>query len=98
MYKKDNVRVVIIEAALIVEKGGLKETIDDLIVVTTDEEAQIKRILKRDKLRSEDAISRINSQIPASEKVKHATYLIDNSGTLRETRKQVEEVWEKIKT
>ncbi len=97
-YKKDNVKVVIIEAALIVERGGLKDTIDGLIVITADEETQIKRIIKRDELKRDEAISRINSQMPIAEKVKHATYVIDNSGTLSETRKQVEEVWEKLKT
>ncbi|MGH7902227.1 MAG: dephospho-CoA kinase [Thermodesulfobacteriota bacterium] len=97
-YKRDNVKVVIIEATLIVEKGGLKDTIDDLIIVTADEEGQIKRIIERDELKRQDAISRINSQMPVSEKVKHATYVIDNSGTLGNTRIQVEEVWEKLKT
>ena len=98
MYKKDNVRVVIIEAALIVEKGGLKDTVDELVVVTADEEGQIKRIIKRDDLKREDAISRLNSQMPLSEKVKHAKYVIDNSDTLDETRKQVEVLWGKLKT
>ena len=97
-YKRDNVKVVVIEAALIVEKGGLRNTIDELVVVTADEEGQIKRIIKRDDLKREDAISRLNSQMPVSEKVKHATYVIDNSRNLKETRKQVEEVWEKLKT
>jgi len=97
-YKRDNVKVVIIEATLIVEKGGLKDTIEELIVVTSDKETQIKRILERDGFKREEAISRIESQIPITEKEKHASYVIDNSGTLSETRKQVEEVWEKLKT
>ena len=97
-YKRDNVKVVIIEATLIVEKGGLKDTIEELIVVTSDKETQIKRILERDGFKREEAISRIESQMPITEKVKHASYVIDNSGTLSETRKQVEEVWEKLKT
>ena len=94
--KKENVRVVVIEAALIVEKGGLLNVIDELIVVSADEETQIERIMTRDKLQKEEAISRIVAQMPISEKVRHATYIIDNSGTLGETRKQVEEVWEKL--
>lgn len=95
-YKKQGVKVVVVEAALIVERGGLKPLISDLIVVTADEETQIKRLIERNRLSREEAIARIKSQMPISEKVKHATYVIDNSGTLEETRKQVEEVWGKI--
>lgn len=95
-YKKENVKLVVIEAALIVEKRGLLKVIDELIVVSAEEETQIGRIMTRDGLQKEEAISRIVAQMPISEKVKHATYIIDNSGTLGETRKQVEEIWKKL--
>lgn len=95
-YKRENAKLVIIEAALIVERGGLLNLIDELIVVWTHEETQIKRIMTRDGLRRDEALSRIKSQLPMPEKTKHATYIIDNSGSLRETRNQVEGVWEKI--
>jgi dephospho-CoA kinase len=95
-YKKENVKLVIIEAALIVERGGLLSLIDGLIVVSTDQETQIKRIMTRDRLQRDEALSRIKSQLPMPEKTKHATYIIDNSGSLRETRKQVKEIWEKL--
>ena len=95
-YRKENVKVVIVEAALIVEKGGMKPIISDLIVVTADEEAQIKRLIERAGISREEALTRIKAQMPVSEKVKFATYVIDNSRTVEETRKQVEEVWKKI--
>jgi dephospho-CoA kinase len=97
-YKKENGNLVIVEAALIVEKGGLLNLLDELIVVVTDEETQVERIMKRDGLRRDEALSRIKSQMPISEKTKQATHVIDNSGSLGESRKQVEEVWEKITT
>jgi len=95
-YKKEKVKVVIIEAALVAENGGLKNLLDYLIVVTADEETQISRIAKRDNLTREDALSRIHSQMPTSEKIKHATFVIDNSGSLAETRKQAGDVWYRI--
>jgi len=97
-YKKEKVKVVIIEAALVAENGGLKNLLDYLIVVTADEETQISRIAERDNLTREDALSRIRSQMPISEKIKHATFIIDNSGSLAETRTRVEGIWEKITT
>lgn len=95
-YRNRNVEVVLIEAALIVEKGGLKDLIDGLIVVIADEESQLKRLETRNDLSREDAISRINSQMPTNEKVQYADFIIDNSGTYEETRNQVNQLWEAI--
>lgn len=91
--KKKNAIAVIIEAALIVEKGGLKDLIDALIVVSSDEESQLERIITRDKIDLGDARSRIKSQLPISEKIKYADYIINNSTNLEETRKQVNKIW-----
>lgn len=95
-HKRDNAQVVIIEAALIVEKGGLKDLIEKLIVVTSDQESQIERLAERNEYSKEEALSRINSQMPSSEKSKHGDYVIDNSGTLEETKNQVNLLWQKI--
>jgi len=79
-----------------VEKGGLKDLIEKLIVVSSDKESQIERLTKRNSLSKEEALSRINSQMPTSEKTLHADYIIDNSGTIDETQKQVKSLWNKI--
>ncbi len=95
-HRNEGAGVVIVEAALIVEKGGMKPIISDLIVVTADEETQIKRLTQGVGLSREKALLRIKSQMPISEKIKHATHVIDNSGNLETTRKQVKEIWERI--
>lgn len=95
-YGKESIPIVIIEAALIVEKGGLRDLIERLIVVTSDEESQIKRLMERNGYSREEAVSRLRSQMPAREKVKHADYIIDNSGPLQKTRKQVKDLWEAV--
>ena len=95
-YRNDNVEVVIIEAALIVEKGGINNLLDKLIVVTSDKESQRARLLERNGLSKEEALSRINSQMPESEKAKVADYIIDNSGTKEETQTQVNNVWAEL--
>jgi dephospho-CoA kinase len=92
-YRNQNVELTLIEAALIVEKGGLKDLIDGLIVVIADKESQFERLTERDGLSKEEAISRINSQMPAEEKVQYADYIIDNSGAPEQTLKQVERLW-----
>lgn len=92
-YNREDIEVVIIEAALIVERGGLKDLLEKLVVVISDEESQLKRLTKRNGLSRREAISRINSQMPTEEKLKHADYIIDNSGSETETQKQVENLW-----
>ena len=95
-YGKQNTPVVIIEAALIVEKGGLGGLVEGLIIVTSDEESRIKRLMERNGFSREEAESRLSAQMPEQEKVKHADYVIDNSGPIEGTREQVIDLWKVI--
>jgi dephospho-CoA kinase len=95
-YEKEEAHVVMIEAALIVEKGGLKSLIDGLIVVTADEETQIERLIRDKGYKREEAVSRLGAQMPAREKMMHGDYIIDNSGSLEDTRARVKAVSEAI--
>jgi len=83
--KNSNKKIVVIDAALLIECGYL-EIIDKLIVITCDKDIQIKRIQDRDNCTKEEAISRINSQMSQEEKSKHADYVINNSGTFEELK------------
>ncbi len=87
--------IVIFDAALLVETGRAKN-MDRLVVVTTDEATQTKRLVLRDNISSEEAARRIRSQMPLSEKVKLAHYVIDNSGSPDATLRQVKEVHRKL--
>ncbi len=81
--------VVVYEAIKLIE-AGRAEMCDALWVVTAQPEAQLER-LRRDRHMSEaEARQRIAAQPPQSEKIKRATVIIDNNGTLQETRQQVE--------
>jgi dephospho-CoA kinase len=87
--------IVIVDAALIVETGGYK-MYDRLIVVTCDPALQISRLVSRDHLTEEEARARMNSQMPIEEKLKLADYTIDTSGTLKQTRDQVEAIYKDL--
>lgn len=92
-YRSEDIEVVIIEAALIIERGGLKGLTEKLILVISDKQTQLERLTKRNDLSEREAISRINSQMPTKEKLQYADYIIDNSGSENETQKQVENLW-----
>lgn len=91
--------VAIVEAALILEAGAGKR-FDRLIVVTCTDEQRIARFAARQKLDLETArkevTRRMAAQLPEAEKIKAADYVIDNSGSLDNTRAQVQEVWERL--
>ncbi|HSQ89214.1 dephospho-CoA kinase [Romboutsia sp.] len=85
--KNYNKKIVVIDAALLIESGYLT-IVHKLLVVNCNKEVQIKRIQDRDNCTKEEAISRINSQMSQKEKVKYADYIIDNSGTFEELREK----------
>ncbi|MGQ9842298.1 MAG: dephospho-CoA kinase [Spirochaetota bacterium] len=69
---------------------------DKNIVVIANTEQVLKRGVKRDGITENEIKARLNHQISLKEKMKLADYIIDNSGSLENTRKQVEELWKTL--
>jgi dephospho-CoA kinase len=84
-----------VEAALLVEAGYQKD-LDGLVVAWSRPEQQIERLRARG-LSDEEARRRIAAQLPVAEKLKFATETIDCSGTLEDTRRQVEALAAKLR-
>ncbi len=84
--------IVIVDAALMVETGGYR-MYHRLIVVTCEPSLQVSRLMSRDNLSEVDAKARMASQMPIEEKLKLADYVVDTSGTLKQTRDQVEAIY-----
>ena len=89
---KDPHGIGIVDAALMIESGGYKR-FDKLIVVHCRPEVQLERLMLRDKLSRDEALRRIESQMPQEEKQKFADYLIDTSDGFDLTRAQTENVY-----
>jgi dephospho-CoA kinase len=81
--------VVVYEAIKLIE-AGRAEMCDALWVVTARYEVQLDRLMRDRRMSEAEARQRIDAQPPQSEKIQRATVVIDNSGTLQETRQQVE--------
>ena len=77
--------VVILDVPLLIE-SGMNAGLSDIIVVYIPEPVQIQRLMGRDALTQAQALARIRSQMPIEEKKKRATIVIDNSGSLENTR------------
>ncbi len=77
-------------------EGETRNLVDVTILVYIPEEVQRMRLMSRDGLSEEDANRRISAQMPIEEKRALATYVIDNSGSLDNTREQVTRIWTKL--
>jgi dephospho-CoA kinase len=95
LEKQGTPGIIIVDAALLVESGFYR-MYDKLIVVACDPAVQLARLISRDGISVEEARARIAAQLPAAEKVKLADYVIETSGTFKQTRGQIEEVYRKL--
>jgi len=68
-----------------------------ILLVYIPQAMQAERLIKRDRVSGEMAANILKAQWPIEEKKAYADFVIDNSGTLKETRRQVGEVWRKLK-
>ena len=84
-------KVMVIDAPLLIE-AGLHRIADKLIVVKISRSRQLKRIKQRTGLAEGQILKMIKAQIPLPCKVRLADFVIDNSGTRKQTRKQVEKI------
>jgi dephospho-CoA kinase len=66
--------------------------VDKIIVVSVSEQTQLRRLEEKGMSR-EDAKNRMRSQFPLEEKIKSADFVINNDGSLEETKRQVEEIY-----
>lgn len=74
-------------------ESGFDKIMKYNIVVTAGDNQVLDRGSKRDKISEEEIKERLKHQIPLNEKVKLADYIIDNSGTIEDTKRQVVDLW-----
>ncbi len=112
VFAADRKRVAIVESALIfeVEKWGTApgwpQRFDRIILVTVPDEMKIARFVSRMMVNdghgdrreaiAQDARARMAMQIPDREKASRCEYVIDNSGSLEETRRRVGEIYREL--
>ena len=72
--------------------------VDEVWLVYVPFEVQLSRLMKRNSYTKEEALLRIHSQIPVDKKKALAQQVIDNSGTLEDTKEQVRSLWKTLQT
>ena len=89
--------VLVLDAIKLFE-AGIADHCDEVWVVDADIEARIARLKARNDIDEPEALRRINAQPPQEEKLARADRVIDNGGTLEDTRAQVEALWHELTT
>ncbi len=88
--------IIVLDAALLVETGYYKK-MDRTVVVYATPEQQLERLSHRDNLSKEQALARIQCQIPLNEKRGYADYVIENTGSREHAELQARNVFLKLK-
>ncbi len=73
-------------------EAGLENLVGEIWVVSCSEAQQKQRLIQRNNLTNEQAAARINSQLPLSEKIARADFVLDNSSTLESLLQQIDKV------
>jgi dephospho-CoA kinase len=66
------------------------ELVDRILVIDAPEAAQLERLMRRDAIPKPEALEMIRAQVDRATRLKAAHDIIDNSGTIEATRRQVE--------
>lgn len=94
--QEDPARPVVVDAALLVERGDPKDLVDELVVVTAPDDVRVQRTMARLGISEAEVRDRIAAQLPQAEKVRVADFVIENDSTPDVCRERAAKVWQDI--
>lgn len=95
--KKNNPEAVLVIEVPLLFETHLANMMDKIIVVSLTYDKQLKRAKEATFLSDKEIDKRIKSQMPLNKKEELAGIIINNNGSLKEIKKQVKNIWKKIK-
>jgi dephospho-CoA kinase len=94
---RKNPKAIIQVAVPLLIEINIQHKFHKVLLVYVPRETQIERLMKRDAITRKAAESILRAQMSIDEKLRYADFVIHNEGTLDETARQVEQVWEELK-
>ncbi len=88
--------IVLVVIPLLIELN-LQYLFHELLVVYVPQEGLAERLARRDGISKEQATNMLSSQLPIEEKAGYADFVINNEGSLEDTRREVKKLWENLK-
>lgn len=92
-HKSD--KYIFVSVPLLYE-AGFDNLFDKVILISVNEEIQLSRLIARNNYSKEDAIKRINAQIPQREKINKADFVVNNDSSFENLNKQIKNVLEQL--
>lgn len=96
IVKRDPDAIIQVAVPLLIELNH-QYRFHKIVVVYASRQTQIERLMKRDGISRQQAENILKAQLPIEEKIGYADFVINNEGSIEETRRQVIELWEKLK-
>jgi transcription termination factor Rho len=96
LSKLGDAEIVVLSAPLLFE-NKMESLVDHIVVVTIDDDSRVERLKESRGWGKREINARMKAQWPEDEKVAHADYVIDNSGSLEETQEQAKETLAQIR-
>lgn len=87
-------KIAVVEVPLLFETG-FDQYCAEVVVVAAEENQVIERLSEKG-FNKKDIEARLKAQMPLSQKKEKAAFVVDNSKSFEETKKQVENIWKKI--
>ena len=96
LQKKENAinkgeSIIIMDIPLLFE-SGFTQLVDKTLLIFVDEDIQLQRLMERNHFSRDEALARIQSQMPLLEKKRLADVYIDNNGTVEQTKQKLKQV------
>lgn len=92
-HKRD--KFIFISVPLLYE-AGFDNMFDKVILIKVNSATQLERLMKRNNLTKDEALVRINSQIPQEEKIQKADYIIENDDRIENLEAKIKELLSKL--
>ena len=85
---EENKNIVFVSVPLLFE-AGFENLFDKILFVQCDDKLRLQRLMLRNNFTEEQALKRMNAQMPQEEKIQKADYIIHNNSTREELEKEV---------
>ena len=98
LKREDDVLMVVIDAALLIEWQLHRELCDAVVFVDAPVDVRRRRAVSGRQMRPEQFDKRAQAQLPEETQRQQADYLLDNTASLAKLEKEVEKLWNAILT
>lgn len=88
--------LVFLDAPILIE-AGFQDLVDRIIVVDAKDSIRLERLIKRDHISKSFALNKMHQQMSTEEKKQYADYILDNNGSLEETKININKLLETLR-